>query len=95
MLVNPNDAKLTSSLAFYRALAGRPDFLAPLRRSLQLDPHSQEILCRNAETYVIAGDRAHALELVRQATNGCDTATHRSIYLQDLVPPAGAKAKTP
>ncbi len=95
MLVNPNDAKLTSSLAFYRALAGRPDFLAPLRRSLQLAPHSQEILCRNAEAYVIAGDRAHALELVRQATNGCDTATHRSIYLQDLVPPAGAKAKTP
>ncbi len=94
LLVNPKDSRLVSSLGFYRALAGRPDFAEPLRRSMELDPDSQEVLCRNAETYVIAKDQARALALIRKATNGCDSATHRSYYLKDLLPLVGGKPKS-
>lgn len=94
LMVNAKDAKLHSSLAFYRALVGRTDFGAPLQRSMQLEPASQDVLCRNAETYVIAGERTRALELMRKATNGCDTATHQSFYLKDLVPLVGARPKS-
>ena len=95
LLVNPNDAFVHSSLAFYRALLGRKDFTGPLQRSLQLAPGSAEILEQDAEAYAAAGDQARAIELMRKAKaagNPIDR-MRSSYYLKDLVSQIEAKAK--
>ena len=90
ILVNPQSATTYSSLAFYRALLKRRDFVDPLRRSQHLAPGDVDVLTQNAESYAIMGDRTRALELVRQALAlGEPADTMRgSEHLRDLVPGA-------
>ena len=87
LLVNPNDATMHSSLAFYRSLMARKDFLGPLQRSLQLAPTSPVVLSQNAETYAAAGDRANAVDLLRKAIAAGEPIQRlrSSFYLKDLV----------
>jgi tetratricopeptide (TPR) repeat protein len=95
LLVNPNDALLHSSLAFYRALAGRKDFPAPLQHSLQLAPTAPTVLSQNAETYAVAGDHTNAVALLRKAIAAGESPRRlrSSFYLKDLVTEVENKPK--
>ena len=88
LLVNPQDSRSLSSLAFYRALVRRADYRVPLERSLQLTPTDNLVLQQAAETSAIVGDRPRAIDLLGRAfEHGYARASaKRSEYLRDLLP---------
>jgi tetratricopeptide (TPR) repeat protein len=86
--INPKRFTLYSSQAFYRALAGRKDYAAPITRAIELAPDNGDVLERAAETYAIAGDRQRAGEFLGKAiARGVPAKSiERSEYLKGLKP---------
>ena len=88
LAVNPKLSTLYSSQAFYRALLGRKDFVAPIARALELTPDNGDVLERAAEAYAISGDRPRAEAYLGQAiAHGVAAKSiERSEYLKGLNP---------
>jgi serine/threonine protein kinase/tetratricopeptide (TPR) repeat protein len=87
LLINPKRFTLHSTLAFYRALMGRNDFVAPVQTALDLAPANAEVIERAAETYAIAGQKDRARQTLESAAaRGIHLkSVQRSEYLKDVI----------
>jgi hypothetical protein len=92
--VNPKVADLHSYVGYYRAVLGRDDYQQPLKMALSLDSEGSDVAARAAEAYAIRGDKARAIELIKQIiAKGSNIKTlQRSRDLRDLLSETGILA---
>jgi serine/threonine-protein kinase len=68
LAVNPKDARVRASLAFYLARLGqKQEALASIEQARRLDPKDRNILFRSALIYELTGDRDRALSALATA----------------------------